>query len=120
MASRFQAIVDIVKQALPSGNNANTPKSTIERPLTESELRQLEQYEKVEKSRWQRITESAVPLSMFIAGLLLCALAQLIGVWAILGFLLVTASPIVLWQQRLERHLIDMTEELKKLRSLRR
>lgn len=121
MASRFQAIVNTLKQVLPrrgSGDEHHDEIPTV--PMTETEAKVVEQAVMTEKRRWQQIVELGVPAGMLVSGILLTALAQLIGLWGVLGFLLLSASPVVYWQQRIERQLREMTDEIKKNRQTRR
>lgn len=48
-----------------------------------------------------------LPLAMLIAGGLLTIFTELVGTWAILGYLLVTLAPVVYWLQRIERRLAE-------------
>lgn len=54
---------------------------------------------------WRDALVDAWPAFMFVAGLLISACTQLIGVWAILGYLLVATAPIVYLLRKIERHL---------------
>ena len=48
---------------------------------------------------------SSIPLGMLIIGALLTAFAELIGLWAVLGYLLLSSAPVVYWLQRIEQRL---------------
>ena len=121
MANRFRVFVDTLKQLLPRDSEVNKAgEPTTERPLTETESRQIDQYRADEDRRWRAIAESGLPIGMLVLGVVLAAFAELIGVWAILGFILIGSAPILLWQQRIERQLIALQEELKRQRAMKR
>lgn len=63
---------------------------------------------------WMTMFIQQIPTSMLVIGLLLSACAQLISVWAFLGFLLVAASPIVYWLRRVEKKLDELIEVTRK------
>lgn len=69
---------------------------------------------------WLTMVVDQTPYIMFVVGVLLSACAQLIQVWAFLGFLLIACSPIVFWLRRLEKRLRELTEAVKKKDTLRR
>jgi hypothetical protein len=121
MANAFQSIFDTLKQVMPrratSEDGAAAPPH---QPATETEVRIVEQAVQTEATRWKTIVETGVPMGMLVIGSLLTVFAELIGVWGVLGFLLVAASPIVYWMQRLERRMREMTEEIRKNRPARR
>lgn len=56
---------------------------------------------------WHDTILGGLPLGMLISGLLITACSQLIGVWAILGYLLLVASPIVYQLNRIEKRLVE-------------
>ena len=121
MANQFQTIYEQLKQILPrrsSSGEREVETSTV--VLTDAESKIVEQTAQTEKKRWAQIVEVGVPTSMLVVGGLLAGFAELIGVWALFGFVLVAASPIVYWQQRIEKQLKEMTDELRRSRSIRR
>ena len=121
MASKFKAIFDTIRHVLPrrAGDDDEQLESPAV-PINEIEAKIVDQAITTEKRRWRQIIELGVPTGMLVIGALLTACAQLIGVWGLLGFLLMAVSPVVYWQQRVERQLREMTDELKKLRPPRR
>ncbi|MBX9653643.1 hypothetical protein K2Y11_08505 [bacterium] len=121
MASKFQVIVDTLRHVLPRrGANEHDELDSPAVPVNEFETKIVDQAVQTEKRRWRQIIELGVPTGMLVVGGLLTGCAQLLGVWGLLGFLLLSLSPVVYWQQRTERQLKEMTEELKKLRPIRR
>lgn len=54
---------------------------------------------------WRETLVDAWPIFMLVAGVLISACTQLIGVWAILGYLLIVTAPIVHLLRKIERHL---------------
>ena len=59
---------------------------------------------------WRVLLLDGLPLILLCIGLVLTAFAELIGTWAVLGYLLVSVSPVVYWQLRLERKLDRLVE----------
>lgn len=55
-------------------------------------------------SWWDTLID-AWPAFMLVAGLLIAACTQLIGIWAILGYLLIVTSPVVHLLRKIERSL---------------
>jgi hypothetical protein len=58
-------------------------------------------------STWVDTLLDGVPLAMFIVGAVLSACTELIRAWAILGYLLLTVSPVVYWLRRIEKRLAE-------------
>ena len=58
----------------------------------------------------QQLVLAGIPLAMLVVGLLLTACSELIGLWALLGFALLVASPVVYWLYRIERRLAKLIE----------
>lgn len=54
---------------------------------------------------WRDTLVDAWPIFMLVCGILISACTQLIGVWAILGYLLVVTAPIVHLLRKIEMHL---------------
>lgn len=122
MASRFQKFLQTVRQILPrviEPTPEDIKAGMIDRHLSETEAKLIQETTASEDRRYRRIAEMFVPITMLVAGGLLAGFAQLIGSWAFLGFVLIPAAPIVYWLQRVERQLGDIADELKK-RPLRR
>lgn len=64
--------------------------------------------------QWSRATLEGLPTGMFILGLLLTICSQLIGLWAMLGYLLLVMAPIVYWLGRIEKRLAELIETNKR------
>lgn len=63
---------------------------------------------------WMTMVVNQTPSIMFVIGILLTVCAQLIQVWAFLGFLLVAGAPIVYWLRRIETRVCELIEVTKK------
>jgi hypothetical protein len=117
----IQDIFNTIKQVLPRRSPDDTTAPVAgPAPITESEAKIIEQTKQTEKSRWTQIVELGVPALMLVIGLLLTVLAELIGLWGILGFLLLVGSPVVFWLQRVERKLGEVIDELRRNRPIKR
>ncbi len=57
---------------------------------------------------WASIFRRAIPLAMLILGGLIAACTELVGLWAILGYLLLASAPIVYLLQRIEATLMEI------------
>jgi hypothetical protein len=117
----LQEIFSTVRQLLPrrSPDDAATP-TAGPAPITETEAKVVEHAKQTEKSRWNHIIELGVPASMLVIGLLLTCLSELIGLWGLLGFLLLVTSPVVYWLQRIERKMAEVADELRRSRPTKR
>jgi hypothetical protein len=117
----LQEIFSTVKQLLPrrSADEASGV-NTGPAPITENEAKVIEQAKQTEKSRWSQIIELGVPTTMLVVGGLLTALAELIGLWGVLGYLLLVTSPVVFWLQRLEKKMAEVVDELRRNRPLKK
>ena len=117
----FQEIFDTLKQVLPrrSADESAGPVSGPA-PITENEAKVVEQTKQTERNRWAHIIELGLPASMLVIGLLLTVLAQLVELWGILGFVLLAASPVVYWLQRVERKLGEVADEIRRSRSIKK
>lgn len=120
MGNQIRELWRIVQKALPRlPERPARETAPADWPLTEDEQRLIVETAKKERSRVRLIAETLVPTTMLTCGALLTAFAELIGVWGVLGFLLLAASPVVFWLQRVERRLGEAVEELKR-RNIRR
>ncbi len=117
----FQEIFDTLKQVLPR-RSADESAGTVSgpAPITENEAKVVEQTKQPERNRWAQIIELGLPASMLVIGLLLTALAELVELWGILGFVLLAASPVVYWLQRVERKLGEVADEIRRNRLIKK
>lgn len=63
--------------------------------------------------RWVDSFLQPAPVAMLVVGALLAAFTELIGPWAILGYLLLAVAPILYWLQRIESRLVELRRELR-------
>jgi len=100
-----------VRNLLPGGNDVSADRelSNVHQPS------RVETDERAPQttSWWelvQQLVLAGIPLGMLCVGLLLTVCAELIGLWALLGFGLLIASPIVYWLYRIEKGLARLIE----------
>lgn len=59
---------------------------------------------------WLKVVRGGVPVAMMVVGILLSAFTELVGLWALLGYALLAAAPIVYFLVRVEQRLIELRE----------
>ncbi|MFO0945975.1 MAG: hypothetical protein U1D30_08520 [Planctomycetota bacterium] len=57
---------------------------------------------------WMRTARGGIPVAMLIVGGMLAGFTELIGIWAILGYGLIAAAPIVFFLHRIELRLTEL------------
>lgn len=62
---------------------------------------------------WLQMLAAAIPLFMFVIGILLAAFTELVRLWAILGYLLIVTAPIVYWLRRIDARLVELQKHLR-------
>jgi hypothetical protein len=67
---------------------------------------------------WMRVARNGIPVAMLIVGGILALFTELIGVWAIFGYVLVAGAPVVYLLLRIEQRLIEVRDGIQRLSSI--
>ena len=66
---------------------------------------------------WAQLLRAGTPIFMISVGTILAIFTELVGIWAILGYALITAAPIVYLLIRIEQRLVEVRDGLQRLPS---
>jgi hypothetical protein len=91
------------RRQIPPANGAYRPSGPYRDALEE-------EFESTvaEPPSWTEVFVRAIPVFMAVVGCLLTFFTEMIGAWAMLGYLLLVVAPIVYWLQRIEGRLAQI------------
>lgn len=112
MAAWWQQLRDVVVETVARRASEGEQTVAAERPPRRPEHDQTPVAPEPTQAVSQPITLRTIPLLMAVVGGTLTGCSELIRGWAVLGYLLLTAAPMVYWLQRIEYRLAEQNRLL--------